>query len=259
MPPDPAPWWALLYDELLAELMFDGADPGEAAQTLALLRREGLLSLGARVFDQGCGNGRLALALLAEGAVFEGGRPHPRLHRRGAATGRSGGVGVKRTILGRRHRRKRCPAPPCDLAMSWWTCLGYAPTDAENLRPLQRAFEALRPGGTYAIDTMNVAQVLRAFLPQVERRLARPEGELRLLRESWIDLPAGVLHKRWRWSLPDGSARERLSAVRLYLPHEWARLLRRAGFDSLRFFGDLSGGPLTEDSSRCIIFAQRRT
>ncbi|MBL8615648.1 MAG: class I SAM-dependent methyltransferase [Deltaproteobacteria bacterium] len=258
MPPEPAPWWALLYDELLAELMFDGADPGEAAQTLALLRREGLLSLGARVFDQGCGNGRLALALLAEGAVVEGvdlipayiAAAQQRAEVAALASSARFWVGDIAEAL---------PSAPCDLAMSWWTCLGYAPTDAENLRPLQRAFEALRPGGTYAIDTMNVAQVLRAFLPQVERRLARPEGELRLLRDSWIDLPAGVLHKRWRWSLPDGSARERLSAVRLYLPHEWARLLRRAGFDSLRFVGDLSGGPLTEDSSRCIIFAQRRT
>lgn len=256
MPPDPAPWWALLYDELLAELMFDGADPAEAAETVALLRRAAVLWPGARVFDQGCGNGRLALPLLAEGAVVEGVDLIPAYTAAAAQRAQAAGLASGARFWAG-DIAEALPSAPCDLALSWWTCLGYAPTDAENLRPLQRAFEALRPGGTYAIDTMNAAQVLRAFLPSVERRQARPEGELRLVRESWIDLPAGVLHKRWRWALPEGATRERDSAVRLYLPHEWARLLGEAGFVDLRFFGDLSGGPLTEDSPRCIIFARR--
>jgi SAM-dependent methyltransferase len=255
-PPAPAPWWLLLYDELLAAMLLDGADPAEARDTLALLRREGRLEAGVRVFDQGCGNGRLSLPLLDEGAVVEGIDIIPRYiaeaEARAAAAGHADRARFTVGDIGAVG-----PSAPCDLALSWWTCLGYAPTDAENLQPLVQAFAALRPGGVYAIDTMNVAQVLRAFAPRVERRRAYAGGELVLVRESWLDLSAGVLHKRWQWTTPEGDTRARDSAVRLYLPHEWARLLRAAGFVDLRFFGDLHGGPLTEDSPRLIIFARR--
>ena len=258
MSPDPArpPWWLALYDELVAELLLDGADPADARDTVALLRREGLLPAGARVFDQGCGNGRLALALLAAGAVVEGLDIVPAYVEQARARALAAGFGAAaRFTVG--DIGAQGPSAPCDLALSWWTCLGYAPTDAENLRPLQRAFAALRPGGTFVIDTMNVAQVLRDFAPRVERRGERPDGALTLVRESRVDLAAGVLHKRWTWALPDGASRARDSAVRLYLPHEWAGLLQAAGFVDLRFSGDLHGAPLGLNSPRLIIFASR--
>ena len=71
------------------------------------------------------------------------------------------------------------------------------------------------------------------------------------------DLAAGALRQRWTFVLPDGTRRERHSLVRLYLPHELARLLAEAGFDAVEFLGGIDGEPLELDSPRCIALARR--
>lgn len=74
-------WWTALYDDLLADLFLDGADPAEAGRTADDLVTLLGLSPGDRVFDQGCGTGRLSKPLLARGMRVVGGGPRPPLHR----------------------------------------------------------------------------------------------------------------------------------------------------------------------------------
>lgn len=245
-------WWTALYDDLLADLLLDG-DATEADQTADAL--VGLLHLapGDRVFDQGCGTGRVALPLLQRGLRVFGidGVPAYIERARRAAGDHPGAT----FAVGDIHHDG--PPEPCDGAFSWWTCLGYHPTDAENRRPLARALAALRPGGRYALDTMNVASVLRRFRPVETHTLERPEGTVSLTRTSRFDLAAGVLHKEWAWTLPDGRILRRPSAVRAYLPHEWIRLMTEIGFQVEAAWGDLDRSPLTEDSPRCILVARR--
>ncbi len=247
-------WWTALYDDLLADLFLDGADPAEAGRTADDLVTLLGLSPGDRVFDQGCGTGRLSKPLLARGMRVVGVDLAPHYIARSQAACADFGDLAHFEVgdIG-----EFVPKTLCNAAISWWTCLGYAPTDAQNVRPLRRAWEALLPGGVYAVDFMNVAQVLRDFAPSVVRTQTTAEGLVTLERRSQVDLVQGVLHKQWIWTLPDGRVHSRPSAVRLYMPHELGRLLHEAEFVDLRFFGDSRGTPLTADSERCIVLARR--
>ena len=115
-------WWESLYDELLAELLLDGADPAEAARTRRLLVQELGLQAGDRVFDQGCGTGRLSLAMLDAGLQVWGLDAIPAYVAKARAA--AGPWGAAATFeVGDMHE-VRAPSP-CRAVISWWTCLGY--------------------------------------------------------------------------------------------------------------------------------------
>jgi hypothetical protein len=122
---------------------------------------------------------------------------------------------------------------------------------------LARAADALVPGGRFALDFMNVPQVLRGFRRSVTITRDRPHGRITLTRDTTLDLAAGVMHKRWRYELPDGSRPEYASRLRMYMPAELVALLASVGFEAIELYGDETGEPLTLDSPRCIVVARK--
>ncbi|MCA9635867.1 MAG: methyltransferase domain-containing protein [Myxococcales bacterium] len=254
-PTTPAsPWWHDLYDDLLAEILLERHDPAEVEATLDFIVRRLGVSAGARLFDQCCGIGSLALPLAERGyrlvAVDQAAsyidRARDDADREGHAIDYVAG-----------DARDYVPPAPCDGAFNWWTSFGYGADDQDNARMLAAAFASLRPGARFLLDTMNAAGVLRRFQPHVVTRREGPEGELVLVRESALDLAAGVIQKRWTYFLPDGRRVSYPSRVRLYMPNELDRLLRGVGFVDVEFFGGIADEPLSLDTLRCICSARR--
>lgn len=122
---------------------------------------------------------------------------------------------------------------------------------------LQAAFRSLRPGARFLIDYMNVPGVLRAFQPEVVTVRDTPQGRVELRRRSRIDPLSFVMEKEWVFSFEDGRRHAHRSEVQLYVPHRLAQLLEAAGFEVLAAFGDISGAPLSLDSTRCILLGAR--
>ncbi|MBI3724482.1 class I SAM-dependent methyltransferase [bacterium] len=248
------PWWVSLYDELVLEMLIAHRDPAEIEQTVAFLEERLAIRAGDLVFDQCSGIGTLGIALAERGA-------------------RVVGVDQARAYVERARREAEArsldcaffqgdafeavPARGCGAAFNWATSFGYAPDDRANARMLERALEALAPGGRFALDTMNVAGVLRDFQEHVVTKRETTEGELVLSRESKIDLARGVIDKRWTFFLPGGERVERSSSVRLYLPHSLREMLERAGFEDVSLHGSVRGEALELDSPRCIAVARR--
>ena len=247
-------WWQTLYDDTVAALLLVRRDPAETAATVRFLVERLGLRPGATAFDQCCGVGSLALPLAESGVRVFG-------------VDQSEGY-VRRAAEEADRRRLPCrfaaadalafTAPePCDAAFNWNTSFGNHADDDRNRDMLRRAFESLRPGGRFALDYQHVPRVLRHFQRSLTHRLPTPTGDLIVLRESTADLPAGALRQRWLFLTPDGRREERHSLVRLYLPHELARLLAHVGFAEVEFGGGVCGEPLTLDSPRCIALARR--
>jgi SAM-dependent methyltransferase len=236
-------WWRELYDERLATLLLDAVDDADSEATAAFLVEHLRLRAGDRVLDQCAGTGRLSAALASRGLVV---------------------VAVEQCDAYVGRIRERAPSveaiaadafefvarPPCAAAFNWWTSFGYLVDDPGNLRMLRRAFESLQPGGRFALDFLNVPQILRAFRAH---DITQRAG-LTLTRDTRLDLARGLMHKRWRVE-PGGVVRD--STVRAYHPHELVGLAEQAGFADITLVGSVRGEPLELDSPRCILLARR--
>jgi SAM-dependent methyltransferase len=248
-------WWAPLYDDLLATMLLEPQEEAELDMTARFLTNVLEIRPGMRLFDQCSGLGQLAVTLAAAGNEVIGVDQAAAYVERASALARERGVPARFEVG---DAFERVIDPPCDGAYNWWTSYGYASTDAENGRMIERAFESLRPGARFALDVPNVPGLLRGFLPSVVTRRKTPGGiETVLVRESTIDLPRGVLCKRWTYLLPDGRRVEHPSEVRLYMPHELVATFERAGFEDVALHGSVRGEPIALDSPRCIVVGRR--
>jgi SAM-dependent methyltransferase len=254
--PDPAPledWWETLYDDIVADMLLVRKDPQELQATIAFLTYRLGLAPGRVVFDQCCGTGSVAIPLAATGVRVIGVDQCGGYIQRAQQEARSAGATCD---FHHADGFEFLPTVACDAAFNWATSFGYA-DDARNLRMLQRALEALKPGGRFALDYHNVPRLLRRFQECFVQRHTVAAGEVILLRESTLDLPGGRLLQRWSFVLPDGRRTVRNTAVRLYLPHLLAELLSRCGFVDVALHGSVRGEPIGPDSPRCILVARR--
>ena len=254
---DPNPshtWWADLYDDLLADVLLARTDPAETEQTVTFLENALGLSPGQRVFDQCCGIGSLAIPFARHGYRPIGVDQAPRYIERARAAANDAGAAVE---FHTGDAGEFVPDQVCDGAFNWWTSFGYSADDNENLRMLIRARDALRPGAGFALDTMNLPGVLRGFQRDWVVRRETPVGEVVLVRESRVDLAAGMMRKVWTYFVPGGEAVVRESAVRLYMPHTLCGLFEQAGFRDLELYGSVTGDALELDSPRCIVVGRR--
>lgn len=238
-------WWPALYDDLLADVLL--ADTSEVEATLRFLVEKLRIAPGTRVFDQCCGTGRLSVPLAKLGADVVGVEQAAVYvaRARAAATGLTAHfeVGDAFTYV---------PDAPCAAAINWWTSFGYLADDAANLRMLQRAFDALAPGGRFALDFPNTANLYAVFRPhEITRR-----GDITMLRESTLDLARGVLVKNWTFLAGERRV-ERTSLLRLYAPDQLVALFAAAGFTEIALYGGTDSAPLALDRPRCIVVGVR--
>ncbi len=243
-------WWSDLYDDHLADVLLEGTSPGAIEATVQFLVERLRLHPGDRVFDQCAGIGRLAVPLAQWGAQVVGVEQAARYVERGRRAARDAGAHVD-LVVG--DAFAYVPDQPCAGGFNWWTSFGYLPDDESNARMLRRAFEALSPGGRFALDFLNVPGICAHFRPhEIDRR----DGIV-MLRESRLDLAGGILHKRWTFVTPDGRRIERPSSVRLYTPDRLAALFESVGFVEIEVLGGIDGQTISLSSPRCIVVGAR--
>jgi len=137
--------------------------------------------------------------------------------------------------------------------LSLFTSFGYFSKTEEDEAVLRAARGALRPGGTFLMDTLNRAWTVEHLIPRSEetidgvrvaiRRALSPDG-LRVEKETRVETesePPKVYHE----------------SVRMYTADEMRKMLVRSGFVDARFFGGLDGRPYGAASPRLIAVANR--
>jgi 2-polyprenyl-3-methyl-5-hydroxy-6-metoxy-1,4-benzoquinol methylase len=246
-------WWESFFDDHYADLQLERPADLVERTTTYFFNQMGLQP-GDTVFDQCCGVGTWSLALGRKGIRTIGVDLQERYIQRARQTARVEGLpcdyhaGDAFTFT---------PSLPCAGAYNWFTSFGYTADDERNQQMFHRAFEALRPGGRFLLETINLASVFRDFQDCVLQRYHTPEGEIVLLRETRIDWNQGLFAQQWTYLAPTGERIVRQGATRMYLPHSLAELLRGCGFADIEFHGSVAGEPLTRASPRCIVLATR--
>lgn len=247
-------WWRAFYEETPFELYMERTNDAVLAATVDFLMDKLHLAPGASVFDQCCGFGSISLPLARRGMNVLGVDLCTKYIEKARHRAHSQGLEC-RFEKGDAFEFK--PSVPCDAAINWWTSFGYAQNDERNLTMLRRAYEAVRPGGYFALDYPNLSYVFRATKPSEVKRFAGEEGEIILIRESELDLINGLRKQLWTFIMPDGSKLVHDTALRLYAPHSIVQMLSACGFESTDVFGDIKGNPLHLDSDRCIFITRR--
>lgn len=253
-----ADWWTSFFDLTYAKGdLLPGTE--EAARSVAERANwlMGLLDLapGRLLLDQCSGLGRMSLAFGRLGVRTIGVEQNEQYVEEARRLAAAEGLPC-RFLRGDAFETK---APePCDAGLNWFTSFGYAEDDDRNLEMLRRMWESLRPGGRFVLDMLSVPRLLSGFREaQIRRPSFEGGGGLLVLDEAAIDWRRGMLRSTWTWIWPDGRRDVRHVAVRMFLPHELARLLERAGFEVLDLLGHADGRPFERETPRLVMLARR--
>ncbi len=238
-------WWEGTARFLFGARSWEAA-PQQVEQTLALAGLEPPI----RVLDLPCGVGRHALEFARLGCTVTAvDRTAPYLIQ---AQARAEELGLEIEFV-QDDMREFCRPAAFDLAVNLFTSFGYFEDPADDLKVLANFHVSLRPGGVLVMDMTGKEILAREFQPRDWSMLE--DGTLRLEERkitrdwSWIET---------RWILiRDGEQREFPLSHRIYGASDLRHILAQAGFDPIRIYGDLSGGPYDHTAHRLVAVARK--
>ncbi len=227
------------HDEYLA--LYPHRDEADAAQLVALLRREVGWTPGWRVLDVACGPGRHARAIEAAGARCIGLDLSMTLLRRARTL-------TDAPLIRADMRRIPVRARSMDLTLNLFTSFGYFEDDAQHRAALAEMAGTVRPRGWFAMDFLNATRVRATLVPAEVATLGGTN--VRITR----DLIGGDRFVRKRMETEDG--RTWVERVRLFHADELEAMLVATGIAVVARFGDYAGAPISADGPRAILIGR---
>ena len=235
-----AEWFQEWFGEEYLQL-YPHRDAGDAARLAGLIAARVSWNRGQRLLDLGCGPGRHMVALEARGA-------HP--------------VGLDLSASLLRRARQSTPAPliradmrwlplrsgSFDLVVNLFTSFGYFATDKEHQRVMAQIADVLKPHGWFAMDFLNA--------PWVESNLVAAESTV--LGTTLVQIGRRIEEGAVIKTIETGDGRRFVERVRLFREGELIAMMRQAGLMVRSTAGDYDGGPVTPESPRVILFAERQ-
>ncbi len=206
------------------------------------------LSTPMKILDLACGFGRHANRLAALGHQVTGIDQMPgflELARRDAQ--------VRGVQVDYQQGDMRCIdfEEAFDRVLLMFTAFGYFEDD-ENLLVLKNITRALKPSGLLAFDIPNRDAFVKGFLPYI---VTEKEGNLMIDRNTFDSL-SGRLYNQ-RIVIRDGVRRDKPFFIRLYNPSEIRTLFDQVGLSIYKLLGGWDGSPLSAESRRMVIIAQK--
>lgn len=208
------------------------------------------LEPGEHVLDLACGHGRLSRELARRGYRVTGLDLSARSLERARVAAEEEAVEVELIQADMRA----VPAGPFDAVVNVFTAFGYFQEEQENQRVLDGVASALRPGGRFLIDTLNLLGLTARYQ---ERRWDELAHGVVNLQEHRYDVLRGRNEAMWTFLHPDGRRGELLHSLRTYAPHELARMIEAAGLTVDGAWGGFDGSELTMQSWRLILRARK--
>lgn len=244
-----AGWWHSYFDADFLRIYRDFLTPERTQREVAGLREMLALPYGARILDLACGWGRHSVELARAGFAVTGLDLSPTLLDEARRRADEAGVQVEWV---RCDMRNLPWSGEFDAVLSLFSSLGYFGSDADDLRVLRAAHQALRPGGALLLETMHRDQVVAAY---AERDWWETEDATTVWMEREWDAVRGISHELLRWRRADQRG-ERHHRIRVRSATEWRRLLRRAGLQPLEWYGDWDRAPFDRASEQLIVLAR---
>lgn len=248
MSADPNWFDGFFEQEWLDEIALHLPDEGTQGQVDFVVERLEL-EPGARVLDVACGHGRHSLELARRGFRVTGVDLSPRSLEFAREAAQRESLDVE---FVQRDARELDFDAEFDAAINLFTSvIGYFVDDADNQAVVDRVARALVPGGSFLVDTINGFALGRGYRETMWNELESGGGVM--LHRGSFDLLTGRNEVTWTFIRGDGSRSELTHSLRVYTPHELARMLEVAGLTVVGSWGGFDGSELAFDTWRLIL------
>ena len=204
------------YEEMLAERTAEDVD-----KVLELLQ----LRPGADILDCPCGYGRIANSLAERGFHVTGLDASELFLSRARADAAERGVQVEYLHGDMRHLPWQ---GRFDGLVNWFTSFGYF-SDEQNKAVLRQFHDALAPGGTLVLETLNIVRILLQLRPQ---RVFERDDDL-MVDKIEVDIEEARTITE-RIVVRAGKTRKTRFVVRWFNVPELRDWLHEAGFENVR-------------------------
>lgn len=244
-----AEWFERFFDGLYARVLPKSWDDARSLDQARIVKRLLGLRKGQSCLDVPSGMGRLTIPLARMGLRMTGADLTASYLTKAQRLARRAGVDIRWV---QSDMREIAFDAEFDAAFNWFGSFGYF-SDADNLRFCRRIFAALRPGGRFLIEGMNLSWIRAHFRPDDDRTI----GGVRIIsRSRWEDAEAGRIASTWTFCR--GKATERhVIRMRIFSGATLRELLQAAGFRGIRLYPNPSVGRFTRRSRRIIAVATR--
>lgn len=247
-----ANWFADWFNSPAYHILYGHRDEAEAAALVERLAARVCPPAPADTLDLGCGSGRHVRSFQALGyraygvdlspaSIAEAQRLSAHPERYAVADMRAFADGPQW------HHR-------FDAITSLFTSFGYFDDPEDERRTLRGIRRALRPGGVFVLDFLNVSQVRTHLVPSEVAHRKWPDGRAlaftihRRIHSGWIE-------KSIAYTDIEGQHRHVVERVRALTRDELVDLVTGAGFAVDAIFGDYALQSLGDASNRCILVA----
>lgn len=242
------PWYEDWFDQDAYELVYRNRNEREGRRVIDLLERVVQPRPGSAVLDVACGRGRHARILARRGYDVTG----IDLSAKAIAQARARAQAKDLAITFRQADMREPVCGACfDGAVNLFTAFGYFDADADHQRAIDAIAAALKPGGWFFQDFLNVPHVLATFVPED----ARTDDGLSIHQRRWV---AGGRIEKEIILRENGDRHTYRESVRLLTLDDFRALYDHAGLDLVQTFGGYDGRPYSPEAPRLILHARKR-
>ena len=204
---------------------------------------------GASVLDLCCGIGRHSLELARRGykvTAVDRMLSYLRRAKKLAAKENLRIEFVKKDM--RRFRRRGS----FDCVINLFTSFGYFESRDDDEKVITNVYNCLKDGGIFVLEMIGKEIIARIFN---ERRWEEHNGVI-LLAECEVCDNWSAVRNRWI-VIRENSRKEFTFSHRIYSAVELCDLFRKAGFRSVKVFGDLGGSPYDNKAQRLVVTGRK--
>jgi ubiquinone/menaquinone biosynthesis C-methylase UbiE len=223
-----------------------------AEKESAFVARTLELKPGATVLDLCCGQGRHSVQWAKRGFKVTGLDLNAEYLNLASKAAEAAKVKIE-TVAG--DMREIPFEDKFDAIVNMYSSFGYLESEAEDLKVLESAVKALKPGGRLLLDMLNREWAIDNYIQNDWHTGA--DGTLYVERRD-LDLATSRMHVHFIVVDPKGGRRESIGhIIRLYTLTEMTRLLERVGMRVTAVFGGFEGEDYGISARRMIIVAQK--